>query len=159
MFETKRLILREITEDDAEMIVKWRSDPAVYCYFYHPHKITVNEHLNWYRNKYLYDHNNVDFIAIEKCSERRIGVFGIVRSGQEAEVSYLLDNEYQKKGYASEAVNGLIEYAITKWKVKSITAGIHRNNHASIQLVKRLGFQLQKRQGDFLFYRKKVEYE
>ena len=76
--ESERLILRGITEDDAPEIVEWRSDPEAYKFFRSPHRITMNEHLSWYRNNYLSNENRFDWMCFEKSSGRKIGVFGSV---------------------------------------------------------------------------------
>ena len=103
--ETERLILREMTEEDAPLIVKWRSDPEVYRYFLSPRPLTAKEHLDWYKNQYLRQNNRVDWIAEEKAAGKPVGVFGIKREktgDREGEVSYLSVPECRGKGYAAE---------------------------------------------------------
>ena len=51
--KSERLTFREITYDDAGKIVEWRGDPKVYIFFTRPHKVTLEEHLHWYNNKYF----------------------------------------------------------------------------------------------------------
>lgn len=142
VIQTDRLLLRGIDETDAELIVGWRSVPDVYRYFKFPHKITIDEHLEWYRNRYLSNENRFDWICIEKESEQRIGVFGLVRDEDKAEVSYLLAPDAQHKGYANEAIRGLINYASETWNVQLVLAEIHEDNKPSIFLVKKMGFTL-----------------
>ena len=43
--KTKRLILQGITSEDADRIVRWRSDRSVYRYFQAPHKLSKEEHM------------------------------------------------------------------------------------------------------------------
>ena len=76
--ESERLILRGITEDDAPEIVEWRSDPQAYKFFRSPHRITMDEHLAWFRNNYLSNDNRFDWMCFEKSSGSKIGVFGSV---------------------------------------------------------------------------------
>ncbi len=76
--ESERLILRGITEDDALEIVEWRSDPEAYKFFRSPHRITMDEHLAWFRNNYLSNDNRLDWMCFEKSSGSKIGVFGSV---------------------------------------------------------------------------------
>lgn len=150
---TERLILRGIEKADAESIVAWRSDPNVYRYFKYPHQIALQEHLQWFFNSYLFNDDRFDWICLEKNnSEKKVGVFGLLRNGSEAEVNYLLDPSAQHQGYASEAVQALMEYAAENWKVKSILAEIHRENGPSIHFIKSLGFRLKQCKGDFDIY-------
>ena len=142
IIQTKQLLLRGIDEKDAEIIVEWRSDVNVYKYFKSPHQITLEEHLRWYCTKYLFDKSRYDWICIEKMSGNRIGIFGLLRDGEKAEISYLLAPEAQHKGYAIEVIRELIVYAEKKWNCKQIVAEIHKDNKSSIKLVKKLGFSM-----------------
>ena len=111
---TQRLYLRGIDEEDAAWIVKWRSDPEVYRFFKSPHRITLEEHLQWFNNNYKHNSSRYDWMCIEKDSGTRAGVFGLVRESECAEINYILAPEAQHKGYATEAIGALIKYAFTK---------------------------------------------
>lgn len=151
--ETERLILRGIREDDAPEIVKWRSDPEIYRYFKNPHKITLEEHLQWFHDRYLPDENRLDWMCIEKATGNKIGVFGLIIEGNEAEINYLLAPEAQHKGYASEAIECQILF-IEKNNINRVIAEIHGENLPSIALAKRLGLNFLKSENHFvIFYR------
>lgn len=155
--ETEHLFLRGINETDTDSIVEWRSDSSVYKYFKYPHKISSEEHLDWYRNIYLSNSSRFDWMCYEKKSHRRVGVFGLIRNGDTAEVNYLLAPEAQHKGFASEAVKSLMQYAVQFWHVKSIVAEIHKSNYASISLIKKLDFKLFSTEEQFEEYRIEVQ--
>lgn len=152
IIQTERLVLRGIDETDAEEIVKWRSDRSVYQYFKAPHAISIEEHLQWYRNRYCISENRFDWMCVAQESGKKIGVFGLVRDGENAEINYLLAPEAQHKGYAGEAVKALVKYAADTWKEKRVIAEIHKDNTSSVALVKKLGFCLQSCEGDFVIY-------
>lgn len=149
---TERLLLRGILEDDAKEIVGWRSDPEVYKYFKSPHKISVEEHLNWFNNSYLYNENRFDWICIRKKDGKKIGVFGIVTDDEKVEINYLLDSGAQHKGYAKEGISALVKYARENFGGKLIVAEIHKNNLPSIAVVSKLGFKLISSHDDFVIY-------
>lgn len=155
--KTERLLLRGIDETDTEEIVLWRSNPEVYRYFKSPHKITREEHTAWYNSYYLYDMERFDWICIEQKTGTKIGVFGLTKKEQSAEVNYMLSSEAQHKGYATEAIAALIEYANTKWNTERITAEVHRDNSPSIALALKLGFQKNESCGNFYIYTKVFE--
>ena len=150
--QTERLFFEGISDNDTEDIVRWRSDPDVYKYFKSPHMITVDEHLNWYKNTYLYNEDRIDWICIEKKSAKKIGVFGLIREREYAEVNYLLDSDARHKGYATEAISELVNYAKETWTVRRVIAEIHKDNEPSVSVVKKLGFSLQETEGDFVIY-------
>lgn len=158
--ETERLLLREIRELDASLIVQWRADPEVYQYFLLPKPVTKKEHLNWYFNCYKEDDNRIDFMAVEKISGKEKGIFNIKRnvsSAQYAEIGYLLDKSVQRKGYAQEGIKRLMNYAKDEWKCKGIVFHIHEENKASRALAEKLGYAVAERRGKFILYQKSLE--
>ena len=153
---TARLTLREIEEKDGDFIVRLRSDPEVYRYFVSPHRITREEHLNWYRNHYLHDDDRIDWIA-EDCDGNAVGVFGIKTGAEDgsAEISYILAKEAYGKGYAREAVEGIMGFAAEELRITSFTAEIHRDNRASIRFAEKAGFRAAGQEGDFIRFERK----
>ena len=156
-FETKRLTFREIDLSDTEEIVAWRSEPSVYRYFKQPRRLTAEEHIRWYRERYLHDPSRCDFMCLEKSSGRKAGVFGLIRDGADAEVNYLIAPEARRKGYASEGVAGLCGLAAGYWHVERIIATVHRDNTASLRLAERLGFRQTDVRGDFVVCTKTLQ--
>lgn len=153
---TERLILREIRDDDTDFIVRLRSDPEVYRYFKHPHQLSVEEHEGWYREVYLQNDNIVNWIC-EKDGVG-IGVFAAVRvSDSEAEVSYLVSGEYQRKGYAGEALKSIILWVRQEWQLERIIAEIHKDNTVSRAFIRSLGFYEADGEKSFLKYVMNIE--
>lgn len=149
--QTERLFLREIRDDDTDFIVELRSDPEVYRYFKHPHCLTVEEHEGWYREVYLQNDNLIHWIC-EKDGVG-IGVFAAVRvSDSEAEVSYLVSKEHQRKGYAREALKSILLWVRREWQSDKIIAEIHQDNNVSRAFIKSLGFYQVSGEKNFLKY-------
>ena len=154
---TERLLLREIIESDTDRIVQWRSEADVYCFFRSPHALAKEEHLKWFREIYLVDDEQISFIVVEKELCKKIGIVGIKRIQKDcAEVSYLLDKTAQGKGYASEAVQRLIEFSAEYWNCTKVAAEIHKENFASAKMIQKLGFQKKRVQGNFEVFERKV---
>lgn len=153
--ETKRLHLRNICEEDTRKIVEWRADPNVFCYFLYPHAITEEEHINWYKNRYVLDDNRIDWMAIDADGEQ-IGVFGIRRDSMNsntAEISYLLSPQKRGMGYAKEAIKALLSFLKNEWLCNYAIAEIHKDNVASIKFAISQGMTLFLKEDDFLVYR------
>lgn len=150
---TARLYLRTITREDTAIIVRWRSEPDNYRYFRNPYALTSEGHLSWFDNQYSADENRLDWLCVEKESGQAVGVFGLIRKdGRSVEISYLLDKSAQGRGYAAEAVNGLLAYAKDRWKANKAIAEVHRDNLASQHFADRNGFVPQIAAGDFIIY-------
>jgi [ribosomal protein S5]-alanine N-acetyltransferase len=152
-----RLILREMSEEDTNDIVEWRSNPDVYKFFKSPHQITIQEHENWFNDVYKKQDNRYDLICIEKQTRRKIGVFGIIIDENKVEINYLLSPNAQHKGYATEAIKELIAFSKEFWNVNTVIAEIHRLNTRSIDIVKKLGFDTIFSNGDFFTFGRSVD--
>jgi len=74
---------------------------------------------------------------------------------QSARISYVIYNNYWKHGYGRETVSAAISFAFRKMKLHRLEAEILPHNHASIALVRSLGFQFEGvRRGAVYFDRK-----
>ena len=60
-------------------------------------------------------------------------------SNQKAEVGIFLWS-YHGRGYATEAINLLVDYAFTSLNLNKLYAGVVVQNHASVVLFKKCGF-------------------
>ncbi len=153
--ETERLILRGITRQDADLIVKWRADPEVYKFFRLPHRLTMEEHLKWYRERYLTDRQHCIWMAVRKEDEVPVGMFGLRKSGkEEAEISYLIAPRMQGNGYAQETAVSLLSWAKKEWNIRTVFAEIHYENGPSVRFVRRLGFEEAGKNKNFRVYKK-----
>ena len=160
IWETQDVILREIEMEDAECLVRWRSDPAVYQYFKSPRKITREEHILWYENRYRGDANRLDFIVRSKDGQA-LGSVGVVWKPETAtaEVSYLIDPEFRGQGWAKKALAALCGFARTQWAVRAFDAVVHKQNIPSQKFIEAQGFVQQEEDGEFWVYRKSSEYD
>ena len=113
--ETKRLLLRELKQDDFDDICKLLQDPIVmYAYEGVFSKKEVQEWLDKQLRRYQNDGFGL-WGMIEKGSGELIGQCGLTYqelNGQQVpEIGYLLRVEYWHKGYATEAAIACKEYA------------------------------------------------
>lgn len=154
--ESSRLFFREIEEDDSAFIVDVRSDPEVYRYFVDPHRITLEEHLNWFRNIYPHNDKRTDYIAVDKASGERAGVFGLIKDGDSVEINYLIAKLFQRQGLATEGVECLLDYASTAMHCHTVLAEIHENNVASLALAEKLGFVQTGKKDPILYFEKQI---
>lgn len=158
VIETERLVLREITEEDTNIIVEWRSNPEAYRFFKNPTPITIESHLNWYHSQYLEDSNRIDYIAIEKDNGNKIGLFGIILQDRDSvEVNYLVSPNFQCHGYATEAVYALLRFSQQIFSRSKAIVIVHKDNFASIHLAKRLLFEKSKCNECFNIYSKDLK--
>ena len=115
ILKTKRLLLRELKQDDFDDICKLLQDPIVmYAYEGAFSKKEVQEWLDKQLRRYQNDGFGL-WGMIEKGSGELIGQCGLTYqefNGQQVpEIGYLLRAEYWHKGYATEAAIACKEYA------------------------------------------------
>lgn len=147
--------MRNIDVTDTDSIVLWRGNPDVYRFFVSAHAISKEEHLNWYYNRYLFDENRYDWMALDNLGQP-IGVFGISREHEDcdtAEISYILAPQSRGVGYATEAITALLDFLTRTWNVRFVIAEIHEENEPSKQLAQRLGMELFSKDRFFCIYR------
>ena len=88
--------------------------------------------------------NNISFRIILADENRLIGDMGISftnHNNMQAELGCTLHKDYQKKGYATEALKAIVDYLFGTLDKHRIIASVDPRNTASIQLIERLGFR------------------
>jgi len=144
--KTERLLLRPIDKKDADEIFSYRSDSITNQYqgwipesiddvyaFIKKVSPTINVADSWFQ-----------FVIIEAKSHEIIGDLGIHfldSDNKQAELGCTLDKKMHGKGYASEAMKGVIDYLFNVLDKHRIIGSIDPLNLRSIALVERLGFR------------------
>ncbi len=70
--EMDNVILRSITLEDTQNILKWRNHPSVKKNFCLQEDLTKETHLAWFHNKIL-NKEVVQFIIVDKTSNQSVG--------------------------------------------------------------------------------------
>jgi RimJ/RimL family protein N-acetyltransferase len=148
---TERLWLRPLELADAENMLHYRSDPIANQYQgWIPKTIedvrgfienrvarTIGMAGTWYQ-----------FVMIKKQGGELIGDIGVhflAVDAQQVELGFTLDKRHQGQGYATEAVDEIINYLFNQLDKRRIVAAIDPRNGKSIELVTRLGFRNEAR--------------
>lgn len=155
---TERLVLRRSRPEDAEAISAYRSDPE------------VNRQQGWERT----DPDGVradieemearlpgapggwvQFSVEERDGGRLVGDVGISPADGEPgvlKVGYTMSPSFQGRGYATEAVSALIDYAFATLGVDLVRAYANADNLPSIRVAEKVGMRLierfEHREGD-----------
>jgi [ribosomal protein S5]-alanine N-acetyltransferase len=142
---TERLILRKVEETDAAAVLKGYSDPRVNQHMsvvYHSLE-EVQVQLDWYNE--IYNTGDGIWWAFSKKENPSvvIGNGGLHQHKREhkcIELGYWILPEEQGRGYASEAIRSICQYAFTVLDIHRIEAIVEGENNASMQLLTKLGF-------------------
>lgn len=152
-FETSRLYLRHFTEADLPAFMAYRNDPMVAKY---QSWEGISQAEAW---AFLEEQKAIQLgvpgqgvqIAIEsKDSGALIGdCYFIINAfdPRQAEIGYTLSQAYQKRGFATEAVSFVLNYAFQTLELHRVIAITDCENVASVALLERLRMR---REGHFL---------
>ena len=142
---TERLILRQITNADANEILFLRSNKAVMQYLDRD-PLSSQEGALELIEKITGSFNNNDGITWGislKDNTALIGTIGFWKTDKEnhrAEIGYMLVPEHQQKGMMQEAVTVILEYGFRTMKLHSVEANVNPYNPGSIKLLEKNGF-------------------
>lgn len=145
VLETERLIIRALTNADAEDVFAFRSNPDAMRFVPRPLQRNTDDALEMIG---MINHNiaSNDCIAwgVElKSSGRIIGSVSFHRIEKEnhrGEVGYMLHPDYWGKGLVSEAVRAIVDYGFRVLNFHSIEAIIDPDNTASANVLNKLHF-------------------
>lgn len=138
-------MLRRFRAADAETLAAYRSDPDVARYqswtvpfplerareLVAQFEAAVPESPGWFQ------------WAIERTADRvHIGDVGVLlhENKMQAEIGFTLAPAYQKRGYAAEAVRGLLDHLFRVRGLHKVSAEADARNIASARLLERVGF-------------------
>ena len=142
---TKRLVLREASLDDAEFVLELINDPGWLKYI-SQHSIDTLEKAKEYIEERLlsaYNQHGYGLWLMQRASDSvMIGMCGLVRreSLPGPDLGFALVQQYSGLGYAQEASEAAIQYAIKHSIDSTLLAITLPENQPSINLLERLGF-------------------
>lgn len=146
VLETKRLLLRQMIQDDLPALCRILQDEEVmYAY---EHAFSDAEAADWL-NRQLQRYKDDGFglwAVILKESGELIGQCGLtmqdIPEGRVVEIGYLFRKDCWHKGYATEAAIGCKEYAFDTLGVSEVYSIIRDNNIASQNVARRNGMEV-----------------
>jgi [ribosomal protein S5]-alanine N-acetyltransferase len=164
MIETQRLILKPLSYNELIKHVKIPEELANEMGLFPSKSLIENETKEAILNDLLPHLSNPGkdplfytmWIVIEKNKKAIIG--GICFHGEpdpigEVEIGYGIDEDYRNNGYMTETIAGLIRWAKSNHRIKSIRAETDNDNKSSIKVLEKNGFVIT-RQGDDLIHMK-----
>lgn len=146
-FETERLLINPLRLEDAPAIFSARTNPTTNAFLpWKPKAVEeVEEHI---RKARLIPANTEDswYLLGTRLKETGelvgdLGIHFLGPNNQQAEIGYMILDGYQGRGYATEAVQGVLAYLFTTYKKHRLTAAVDPENTHSIQLLKRVGMR------------------
>jgi RimJ/RimL family protein N-acetyltransferase len=140
VLETKRLALRAPRLEDAKMVAALANDRRIAentARIPHPYKVSDAEGFITGANK---SGGEAAFL-ITLRDDTIIGACGLMEQDGTPELGYWLGAPYWGKGYATEAMHAVIDYAFSDLGHEALQAGARVTNPASRRVLEKCGFQ------------------
>lgn len=146
--ETERLIIRDHVEDDIYSLHKLISDEKVMYYLPEIKTKSLDESMeNLYeaiKESKLNNRTKYYFGIVLKDSNEYVGEIGYTvlldsTEGKVVNLGYFILQEYWGKGFTSEAVKEVINYAFKQGDVIKVETGCLKENTASEKVMKSIG--------------------
>ncbi len=139
----ERVTLRSLAREDAETIVRWRSDPEVHAQMFAAAPPTLEGHRRWFETVEERD-DRLEFVIVENGSGRpvgTIGLSGIDRANRRAEYGILIgEADARGRGLASDASRLMLAHAFRGLGLHRVYLHVFGENEAAIRLYRTLGF-------------------
>ena len=153
---TERLRLRPMRERDAEDMYRYacRGDVTAFLLWSpHPSKEYTREYLRYVEERCSLG-DFYDFAVEEKESGHMIGTCGFTSldpTHDAGEIGYVLNPEYQGKGYATEAAREMLRFGFSVLGLHRIEARFMKGNEASRHVMEKLGMRFEGYRRDGIF--------
>jgi [ribosomal protein S5]-alanine N-acetyltransferase len=162
LYETERLIIRPYQNDDYPNWLKQHENRLPSQYKYDNGKGNMSQCTQEWFNKMVKEHHqriseDKDyilgvFLKDEHCNVGTLDLSTLMRYDfQWARIGYTFYNHFWNKGYAREAVKGLIQLAFEELDFHRIEAHINVDNKPSIKLAESVGMEFECIRKGFVF--------
>ena len=145
--ETERLIIREMTTDDAAFVLELINTPKFHQFIGDRGVRTVAEAEQYIEERFLANQRKHGFGMFAVCLRdgTPIGNCGFVRRETLAgpDIGFAFLPEYEGKGYGFESAEAMMRYGRETLGFEQVYAITSLDNDASIRLLEKLGMRLQ----------------
>lgn len=140
IFETDRLIARQLQESDQSAYFDMMGNPNVMCLI--PREIMSKNESDKHLAKFIQNYDNQTnpkVWAIElKAENEFIGLCGFLKNNEnDDEIGYRLREKYWGVGYGTEITKGLIDFGFNNLNTDLITADVYVDNLRSVKILEK----------------------
>lgn len=142
ILETQRLLLKPIEVEDLKFLLNLRWEQEVMNYLIHD-PISFKNQMDWFNNIkktdlalsiFVKEDNDLKIIGT-------VGLYEINARHQRAIWRIRLDPSQQGKGFATEAINLILDYGFNTLNLNKIISDSFADNTAIVNLTLKLGFK------------------
>jgi len=146
ILESERLCFRKLTDEDAPEVLALRGNSKTMQFIPRPLIVDVEGALGHIKmiNDKIDENLDINWAVTQKENDKCIGIMGFYRTQPEhfrTELGYMILPEHWGKGYVTEAVKTLLNFAFNTLNFHSIEAVIDARHTASERVLKKVGFE------------------
>ena len=145
---TERLLLRPMHPMDAEDMFDHAKRPEVTRYLLwreHEDISFTRDYLNYIGRRYALG-DFYDWAVVERESRRMIGTCGFTKidtANNSGEIGYVLNPDFHRQGFGSEAVRAVLKFGFEELSLNRIEARFMQGNEASLALMRSVGMTFE----------------
>ena len=143
MIRTERLQLRSLTLKDSDIIFAYFSNPEM-TRFYGMEPFQSKLESDKFIKDFIDDYTTLyRWGIVEKSTGFLVGTCGfhaVSDKHRRAEIGYEIDLPYWGKGYATEAIQGLVKFGFDSMELNRIGANVYPENIGSRKVLEKAGF-------------------
>jgi diamine N-acetyltransferase len=147
--------LRPVERSDMTFIRRWVNDPEIRALIGETRPLTYGA-AEAYFEKLQHDESRIWFVVVERATQRRLGECGLLRmmpAWRTTDLSIILgERDAWGKGYGTEAITLLMNYAFGFLNFHRIAIGVVGFNRRALQFYEKVGFQREGIQRDGYYY-------
>ena len=140
------VILRPMTEQDTDNVIKWRNAPSVMENFIFRTSLTREAHLNWYNNR-VSTGDVAQFIIVDTATNTDVGsvyLRDIDRNNQKCEFGIFIGEESCRgKGIGAKASKLILDYAFNELELNRVFLRVFAKNERAIKSYENAGFKYE----------------
>jgi len=143
--ETERLVLREMSLDDLDFVATMLAHPEVMRFW--PQVYSRDEAETWVRRqgeRYARDGHGY-WLALDRASGEPVGQAGIlmveIAGREEPGLGYLIHHPFWRRGFATEASTGSLDYAFDRLEIPRVVSLIRPENVPSLGVARKIGMR------------------
>ena len=149
ILETERLILRQVSIEDADFMLELLKDPSFISNIADRGVRTVDAARTYITERMISSYEKFGFgiyLVTLKESNTPIGICGLVKRDtlKDIDIGYAFLPAYWLKGYATESVLAIKEYAKNTVGLKRIAGIVAPDNQGSIRVLEKAGLKYKK---------------
>ncbi|CAM1343519.1 GNAT family N-acetyltransferase [Tenacibaculum amylolyticum] len=140
IFETDRLIIRNLTKVDSEDYFDMMGNPNVMSLI--PRKVMSREESDKHLNNFVDKDQTLTDTKVwgieTKSNHEFIGLCAFLKNNEnEDEIGYRLREKYWRKGFGTEIAKGLIKFGFEEFEMDKITADVDTKNLNSVKILEK----------------------